>query len=84
MDWWNNKIGREIAKEVYKQTKGLNVTNKQIEDLYAQKIVERMRNKNLITSPKDQRAQTIPQKIKKLLIILQVRQHRLTTFTPVK
>ncbi len=64
MDWWNNKIGREIAKEVYKQTKGLNVTDKQIEDIYAQKIVERMRNGDLITSPKDQRAQTIPQKIK--------------------
>ncbi len=64
MDWWNNKIGREIAKEVYKQTKGLKVTNKQIEDIYAQKIVERMQNGDLITSPKDARAKTIPQKIK--------------------
>ena len=67
MDLWNNKVGREIFNEVKRELMGKrrkDYPSKRIEDIYAQKIVERMQNGDLITSPKDARAKTIPQKIK--------------------
>ncbi len=55
MDLWNNDIGRKIGQEVRNETAGQNLTKQQIEDLIAEKIIEEMRNKNLITNPDDPR-----------------------------
>lgn len=67
MDLWNNKVGREIFNEVKWELMGKKRKDypaKRIEDIYAQKIIERMQNGDLITSPKDSRVKTIPPKIK--------------------
>ena len=58
MDLWNNKIGREIFNEVKWELMGKkrkDYPSKRIEDIYAQKIVERMKNGDLITNPNDKR-----------------------------
>ena len=58
MDLWNNKIGREIFNEVKWELMGKRRKDyppKRIEDIYAQKIVERMKNGDLITNPNDKR-----------------------------
>lgn len=52
MDIWNNKIGREIAKELSKEYKDIDKTfNRQsIEDLIAVKALEKIENNELMTS----------------------------------
>ena len=58
MDLWNNKVGREIFNEVKRELMGKrrkDYPSKRIEDIYAQKIVERMQNGDLITNPNDKR-----------------------------
>ncbi len=57
MDTWNNKVGREIADEVrkIKGNFGGKLTEKQIEDIVAAKIMERMKRGDLITHPSDKR-----------------------------
>ena len=55
MDIWNNKIGREIAKELSKEYKDIDKTfNRQsIEDLIAVKALEKIENNELMTSTAD-------------------------------
>lgn len=57
MDLWNNAIGREIGLEVKKELKGLEnfYTKEQINDMIAVKIMDKMKNGELITSPDDGR-----------------------------
>lgn len=66
MDLWNNNVGREIAKDVEKEIKLLKgpITETQIEDMYAKKIMEKMKSGDLITTPKDERAKPVFQKLK--------------------
>lgn len=68
MDKWNNRVGRLIGKEIKKEYKSKlkNMTQKEIDDIIAQKIVQRMNKGKLITSPTDKRkftgfASEIPQ-----------------------
>ena len=53
MDLWNNRVGRSIWKEVRKDLKGYenSFNDKFIEDYTAKKVVEKMREGKLITSP---------------------------------
>ena len=57
MDLWNNRVGRNIWKEVKKDLKGYenSFNDKFIEDYTAIKIVEKMQEGKLITSPDDSR-----------------------------
>ena len=57
MDLWNNRVGRSIWKEVRKDLKGYenSFNDKFIEDYTAKKVVEKMREGKLITSPDDTR-----------------------------
>ena len=52
MDEWNNSQGREIADEVKKEIKilGKKLSDDEIKDYIAFKIVQRMKSKKLITS----------------------------------
>ena len=52
MDIWNNKIGREIAKELSKEYKDIDKTFtwQSIEDLIAVKALEKIENNELMTS----------------------------------
>lgn len=65
MDIWNNNVGRDIANEVKDELKLLKgpISENQIEDMYAKKIMERMKAGDLITTPKDERAKPIPKKL---------------------
>lgn len=60
MDFWNNKVGREIAQELKKEygSKLKNYSEKQIDDLIAAKIMQRMKEGKLITHPSDKRKYT--------------------------
>ena len=55
MDIWNNKIGREIAKELSKEYKDIDKTFtwQSIEDLIAVKALEKIKNNELMTSTAD-------------------------------
>ncbi len=55
MDIWNNKIGREIAKELSKEYKNIDKTFtwQSIEDLIAVKALEKIENNELMTSTAD-------------------------------
>ena len=55
MDYWNNKIGREIGIEIKNTIKGREnqYSKKQIEDMVASKIMERMQKGDLITDPEN-------------------------------
>ena len=55
MDVWNNKIGREIAKELNKEYKDIDKTFnwQSIEDLIAVKALEKIENNELITTTTD-------------------------------
>lgn len=57
MDSWNNHQGREIAKEIQKEygKDFFNLPQKQQDDIIAVKIMDRMRNGQLITNPTDTR-----------------------------
>lgn len=57
MDDWNNRVGRDIADEIKDMIKntGAKLTDKQKEDIAAFKIMQRMRNGDLITHPNDKR-----------------------------
>lgn len=60
MDNWNNNQGRLIAKEIKKEYKDKlkTMTEKEIDDIIAQKVMQRMRVGKLITSPSDKRKYT--------------------------
>ena len=56
MDLWNNKVGREIFNEVKWELMGKRKKDfppEKIEQLYAQKIFERLQNGDLIANPND-------------------------------
>ena len=57
MDSWNNHQGREIAKEIQKEygSNFMEFSQQQRDDIIATKVMDRMRNGQLITNPKDQR-----------------------------
>lgn len=57
MDMWNNAIGREIGDEVKNETSLFRdlTTQKMFEDMIAEKIYTKIKNGEMITSPKDLR-----------------------------
>lgn len=57
MDYWNNEVGREVAKSVRgKLGKAADkLDDKYIEDLFAQEIMKKMKKGELITKPEDKR-----------------------------
>ena len=58
MDLWNNQQGREIAEELKKEFGGSLTkffTDDAIKDIIADKVMKRMKNGQLITSPDDKR-----------------------------
>lgn len=57
MDLWNNQQGREIAKEIYKEYGPIAkiLPNWPLNDVIADKVMQRMRAGKLITSPDDKR-----------------------------
>ena len=72
MDSWNNNKGREIAKEILKEygDRAYEMSDKERSDLIAEKVMQRMRNGELITKPEDTRvyqgkAENIINEIKK-------------------
>ncbi len=62
MDLWNNEIGRKIAKEIKSEIKGKesSYSKEQIDDIIAEKVVQRMRKGELITHPSDPRKYKSP------------------------
>ena len=61
MDKWNNYWGREIAKSIRKEYNPIQVimmiNNGKMDDIIAEKVIEKMRNGELITNPfKDKRS----------------------------
>ncbi|MDD3593901.1 MAG: hypothetical protein PHX18_04660 [Candidatus Gastranaerophilales bacterium] len=59
MDWWNNQAGRDIAKEIRQEYNFLEVLRLQatgkMDDIIAEKVMQRMRKCDLITNPNDKR-----------------------------
>ncbi len=56
MDNWNNAVGREIGEEIKKEMGDLkNIPPEKLDDIIAQKVMERMEKGDLITDPKDPR-----------------------------
>ena len=57
MDSWNNKQGRIIAKEIKREygNNFKNLSTKQQEDIIAEKVMQKMKSGELITSPDDKR-----------------------------
>ena len=57
MDKWNNRVGRLIAKEIKKEYKDRlkQMTEEEIEDVIAKKVMQRMKLGKLIISPNDKR-----------------------------
>lgn len=57
MDLWNNDIGRQIGEEVKNETKYFQhiTSEKMFEDMIAEKIYQKMKKGEMITTPKDPR-----------------------------
>ena len=57
MDSWNNHQGREIAREILKEygNSFFNLPQQQQDDIKAVKVMDRMRNGQIITNPTDTR-----------------------------
>ena len=57
MDLWNNQIGREIAEDMKKKYGKVldGLTEEAVSDIASKKIVEKMRQGELITNPNDKR-----------------------------
>jgi hypothetical protein len=60
MDSWNNNQGRQIAKEIQKEygDNFMKLPQQQQSDIIAEKVMNRMRNGQLITNPNDKRRYT--------------------------
>ena len=60
MDSWNNHQGREIAREIQKEygDNFMKLSQQQRDDIIASKVMDRMRNRQLITNPNDKRKYT--------------------------
>ena len=50
MDFWNNNVGRQIAKEINAEYNWRGLSDNELEDFVAEKVMEKMRNNELITS----------------------------------
>lgn len=57
MDKWNNRVGRLVAKEIKKEYKNklINMSAKEVDDIIAKKVMQKMKLGKLITSPNDKR-----------------------------
>lgn len=56
MDKWNNAKGREIAREIINEYGPIaTIPSEKINDIIAEKVMEKMRNGDLITDPSDKR-----------------------------
>ncbi|MGN0018473.1 MAG: DUF6973 domain-containing protein [Candidatus Gastranaerophilaceae bacterium] len=57
MDSWNNRKGREIAKEIQNEygKNFIKLSKKQQDDIIAEKIMQKMKDGQLITNPDDNR-----------------------------
>lgn len=60
MDLWNNEIGRKIAKEIRKEGQHRLIKRSDLDDIIAEKVVQRMRKGELITHPSDPRKYKSP------------------------
>ncbi len=60
MDSWNNHQGREITREIQKEYGDdfMKLSQQQRDDIIASKVMDRMRNGQLITNPNDKRKYT--------------------------
>ena len=60
MDSWNNNQGREIAREIQKEygDNFMKLSQQQRDNIIAVKVMDRMRNGQLITNPNDKRKYT--------------------------
>ena len=57
MDYWNNEVGREVAKDVIKKLgpSAYTLSEDVIENFFAKEITDRMKKGDLITRPSDPR-----------------------------
>ena len=60
MDKWNNEIGRRIAKEIKEENRNKLIKRSELDDKIAEKVMEKMRNGELITNPNDTRKYRSP------------------------
>ncbi len=64
MDKWNNKIGRDIEREIRKEYNPVQIiyyiNTGKMDDIIAEKVVQRMRKGDLITHPNDTRKYVEP------------------------
>ena len=67
MDYWNNEVGREVAKYVREKLGKAadKLDDKYVEDMFAEEIMKRMKNGELITTPNDKRQYQDRQKYNK-------------------
>lgn len=77
MDLWNNAIGREIGKEVLKETEGKKYSKEQMEALVVEKIIKKLKAGELITDIHDTRSYKDQSFKKKMInLLLETIYHR--------
>ncbi|MDR1169056.1 MAG: hypothetical protein LBK53_09260 [Heliobacteriaceae bacterium] len=63
MDLWNNRVGQKIGREVRRELIGQKIRpQSEIDDIFAEKIMQKMRAGELITTPDDPRAKILGEK----------------------
>ncbi len=60
MDKWNNAIGRKIADEIREESRHRLIKREDLDDLIAEKVIQRLRKGDLITHPSDPRKYRTP------------------------
>lgn len=60
MDNWNNSVGREIGRDIKSKINGKNYSQEKIEDMIAEKIMQKMKSGELITKPFTDKRKFIP------------------------
>ena len=60
MDKWNNAIGREIANEIREESRYRLIRRENLDNLIAEKVIQRLRKGELITHPSDPRKYRTP------------------------
>lgn len=60
MDNWNNAIGREIGREIKSKINGKGFRQIEIEDMIADKVMQKMNKGELITNPFTDRRKFVP------------------------
>lgn len=61
MDNWNNAIGREIGREIKHKINGKKYSQQEIEDMIAEKTMQKMKKGELITNPFTDKRKFVPQ-----------------------